>query len=205
MKEIFETIYKTGGWYSPESLSGVGSTVKATENIRKFLKEKFAGKKICDIPCGDFNWMKHIVDCFESYCGVDIVPHVIGSNTLHYAKGNVKFMTGDICTFNFSNIQADLLIVRDCLVHLSKDSILQALKNICSSTAEYALITHFTNERSFIEIQTGSWRPLNMCQPPLNLPEPIEVINEGWMDNDKVHSDKSMGLWKISEIRKTLA
>jgi hypothetical protein len=61
MKEIFTDIYKKNDWKNDESVSGNGSTLDATEGVRRELPRLFAKfhvKSLLDIPCGDCNWIK---------------------------------------------------------------------------------------------------------------------------------------------------
>jgi len=95
---------------------------------------------------------------------------------------------------------ADLILCRDCLVHLSYDDIRNALKNICSSNIRYLLTTTFPN-RENRDIETGQWRPLNLEAHPFFLPKPIAVINENCSESKGAYSDKSLALWDLSETR----
>ena len=62
--EIFDNIYEMNYWRNCESLSGDGSTLNYTENLRKQLPnliKAFSINTIYDAPCGDFNWMRGVV------------------------------------------------------------------------------------------------------------------------------------------------
>jgi hypothetical protein len=43
------------------------------------------------------------------------------------------------------------------------------------------------------------WRPLNLEIEPFNLGNPIEIISERTTEDPR-YADKSLGLWKISDI-----
>jgi hypothetical protein len=64
-----------------ESVSGHGSTIDATEGIRRELPKLFAKfhvKSLLDIPCGDCNWIKGwIWPSFDLYLGADIVDELV--------------------------------------------------------------------------------------------------------------------------------
>jgi hypothetical protein len=47
---------------------------------------------------------------------------------------------------------------------------------------------------------TGEWQPLNLEQEPFCLPPPIKLIAEGCTEVDGQYSDKSLGLWKVSDL-----
>ena len=92
-KERFDFIYNTNFWGSTESLSGGGSEIRNTGNIRKQIKDiinKYNIKKILDAPCGDFNWIKLIIDDWLEYIGADIVENLILKNINDYKSKNSK-------------------------------------------------------------------------------------------------------------------
>ena len=114
MKTVFDTIYETNKWNSKESISGVGSTLKKTQAIRKvlptFLKEKEI-VKLLDVPCGDFNWMKE-VDLGEThYIGGDIVEDLVNKTREKYANEKREFIKIDLVADELP--QADAILVRD--------------------------------------------------------------------------------------------
>ena len=205
MEEIFENIFLKKGWLAEGTLSGLGSTLKATEKIRSFFESQdISNINFCDIPCGDMHWMKEIYNKFKFYYGIDIVKPIIANNTLKYANSKAKFIHGDISSFDFTSVNINWIFTRDCLVHMSLQDIIKSLNNICKSKADKVFITHFANHRQFNDIQTGQWRPINFCQPPFNFEDPILIINENCKENDGAFNDKSMAIWSIEQIRKAL-
>ena len=63
-----------------ESLSSGGLEIRNTENIRNQIKNiinKYNIKKNLDAPCGDFNWVKLIIDDRLEYIGANIVENLI--------------------------------------------------------------------------------------------------------------------------------
>ena len=99
-KEVFTEVFTINDWSSTESHSGMGSTLQFTPNIRKelpLLWKAYGIKKILDIGCGDFNWMKEIVGSLDYYKGTDIVEAITNLNIERYEiKGNVEFETCNI-------------------------------------------------------------------------------------------------------------
>jgi hypothetical protein len=93
-----------------------------------------------------------------------------------------------------------MIIVRDCLVHLSYEDINSAIKNIKSSGSKYLLTTTFTNYHLNHDIVTGDWRPLNLQEKPFNFSSPILVINENCTEGNGEYKDKSMAMWDISKV-----
>ncbi|MEO6490246.1 MAG: hypothetical protein ABIO04_09925, partial [Ferruginibacter sp.] len=112
---------------------------------------------------------------------------------------NFKFQVLDLIIDQLP--QSDIIINRDCLVHLSFADIFSALKNIKSSGCKYLLTTTFTDHPKNTDIITGSWRTINLQQPPFNFPIPLLMINENCTESNGDYKDKSMGLWEISKIQ----
>lgn len=99
----------------------------------------------------------------------------------------------------------DLIFCRDCLVHLSLQDIWRSLHNVCASRSEYLLITTFTERVENHDIVTGRWRTLNLEAAPFVFPRPLRLIKEGCTEDDGVYADKALGLWRVADIRKSLA
>ncbi len=179
VEEIFTYIYKNNCWLSQESISGPGSELRVTHNMRQALTaliKRFGITAIADAPCGDLNWMKHvdIGDC--RYIGVDIVQELIENN---------KKLFGSTREFMHLNLiediieKVDLIICRDMLAHLTDEQIFKVLKNFKQSGAKYLLAT--TNLQSTGNTQisrAGDWRKLNLELPPFNFPRPLALIQE---------------------------
>jgi len=158
---------------------------------------------LLDIPCGDCNWIMHTqaVDSI-SYIGADIVPELISTNISRWTRPNVSF---EVLALVSSRLpRADLVLVRDCLVHLTLADGLRALQNICSSGSSYLLITTYPNRASNPDVPTGWWRPLNLERPPFSLPRPISLLNEQYTGDEGRYADKSLGLWHISDVCRAL-
>jgi len=202
-KKIFQEIYKKNIWGNSETVSGHGSTLTQTSEILKNLPDLFENYKIkslLDIPCGDFNWMKELKNDSIKYTGADIVDELIDNHiALHSGYG--KFLVLDICTSSLP--EADLILCRDCLVHLSFSKIFEAIKNIINSNAKYLLMTHFPKYRRNFNTVTGTWRALNFQKKPFNFPEPLEIISENPCYRTGKYSDKSLALWSIKELKKS--
>ena len=204
-EQIFTNIYNNNGFNGKESISGPGSDIYQTRIIIKEIPLLFKDYNIStmlDIPCGDFYWMKEIDLKDIEYIGADIVGELIKKNNKEYHKNNLQFKKLDLLKDSLPNV--DLIFTRDCLVHLSFEDIFNALTNICNSNSKYLLSTTFTERTNNNDIKTGQWRTLNLEVEPFFLPKPIKIINEGCTENEGIYSDKSLGFWKISDIRKSL-
>jgi len=55
----------------------------------------------------------------------------------------------------------DLILVRDCFIHLTFESVFAALANIAQSRIQYLLTTHSKDLEANVDIQTGSCRLVN--------------------------------------------
>jgi len=201
-KEVFTEIYKVNYWKSDESISGVGSESNQTRSIIKDIDRLLSEMKITsllDIPCGDFNWMKEVDLSKIDYVGADIVDELIYKNIRKYKhRKNLKFKVLNLISDTLP--KTDILILRDCLVHLSNKDIYSAIKNIKSSGSKYLLSTTFIDHQLNIDIVTGDWRPLNLQKHPFNFPSPILIINENCTEANGEYSDKSLALWDINKI-----
>jgi hypothetical protein len=200
-KKIFSEIKEKNAWGSSESVSGPGSALSQTQTLIAelpgLLKEKKI-KTLLDIPCGDFNWMKNIDLSDINYIGADIVDELIKENAEKYGTENIKFFMIDIV--NDILPKSDMVIVRDCLVHLSYRNIFKAVKNIKKSGSKYLLTTTFTGIGENQDIITGEWRPLNLQKKPFKFPQPEYIIAENCTEVDGKYNDKSMGLWDIKKL-----
>jgi len=200
-EEIFTGIYKSNIWLNEESVSGNGSSLEqANEIITKLpaILNKFGIKTLLDIPCGDFNWMRYVINEGINYTGVDIVEEIIDADNKKYALPNVKFIKADICKDVFD--KHDLVLCRDCLVHFSFDDIKQALANIKTSGSKYFMTTTFTEQKTNKDIHTGGWRPLNFEIEPFGLGAPVALLNEKCTEADNNFTDKCLAMWEVEKL-----
>lgn len=56
------------------------------------------------------------------------------------------------------------------------------------------------NRTENTELGKNFFRPINLQCAPFNLSEPLEIINESCTHADGEYSDKSLGLWRISDL-----
>lgn len=199
---IFTKIYKSNYWKSSESVSGTGSELIQTShlvvNLNQLLRE-FSIKSILDLPCGDFRWMKNVDLNGVHYLGGDIVEELIKKNKIEYEHINyVDFSVINLISDPLPKV--DLVIVRDCFVHLSFDDIFLSLNNLRKSGSKYLLTTVFTECGFNYDIATGDWRRLNFDIKPFFFPKPILIINEKCTEGGGRFKDKSMALWFIDDI-----
>lgn len=196
--QVFSDIYETNGWKNNESVSGHGSTLEATKEIREALPgliKRLQIQTLVDIPCGDMNWMSDVVLDKVSYFGADIVPEIIERNRSNYGSlDGIFFYVMDITSDPM--LPADLILCRDLLGHFSNADVRKALNNIKNSGAKYLLATTFPEHETSGDINTGEWRPINLASL-FGMPDPIELINENCTAGGGKFSDKSLGLWRL--------
>jgi hypothetical protein len=181
---------------NPETVSGPGSTLAATQAIRAALPTIIESYHICsvlDIPCGDFHWMKELDLSRVSYLGIDIVAELITENRKKYQRANIHFECGDLIKEVLQ--PADLFICRDWMTHFSFPLIRNALTNLVRSRSKYLLATTYPKVDVNEEIRTtGLFRPLNLQFLPFSFPEPLVSIEE------QAEFGKSVALWRVDTI-----
>lgn len=192
---VFSRIYEGNLWAASESRSGRGSTLERTTVIRSALPALLDGlgaQTLLDAACGDFNWMSRVDLGGVRYVGVDVVPRLIEENRRLHANEFREFRVADITRDPLPKV--DVILCRDCLIHHSLDDALAAVRNFRRSDSRYLLATTHTSVRENIDIQTGSWRSLNLRLPPFDFPEPSRLITE---DEE---SGKRVGLWELKSL-----
>jgi hypothetical protein len=201
-RDVFTRIYDNNSWKSSESVSGVGSETGQTGSLIKDLERLFDELHIgslLDIPCGDFGWMQKADLSKIRYTGADIVDKLIAANREVYKdRSNTEFLVLDL--INDPLPKCDMIMVRDCFVHLSFNDIFKALENIRSSGCRYLLTTTFPKQQVNYNIVTGQWRPINLQEKPFSFQPPAYVINENCTEDNGEYSDKSMALWEIKDL-----
>jgi hypothetical protein len=201
LQNKFTGFYNNNTFEGTESKSGEGSSLEQTKQIRQELPNLFNElqiKTFVDAPCGDHHWMKEIDLSNIKYTGIDIVEQIISLNNNICKADNKTFVCLDIV--NEIVPKVDLILCRDCLVHLSFEQAIKVLKNFKQSGSKYLLVTTFPGRAKNSDLKMKIWRTLNLEKEPFNLPEPIRLINEGCTEADMKFSDKSLGLWLLEQI-----
>lgn len=197
-QEIFETIWEENNWGSPESRSGAGSTLKATEHLRAELSKvttKLGIRTMLDAPCGDFNWMQHCQLGIDKYIGADIVPNMVSKLQLKYTSPSRSFIHLDITTDPLP--QTDALFCRDLFLHLSNEHIHRILDNYIKSNSRYLIASTYLDTRVNFDNFTGGVRMINLCLPPYSLPEPLTYI----VDRGEGPFERALGVWSREQVR----
>ena len=201
-RHVFTDIWRRRAWGSAESVSGEGSTLAQTDRLRAAIPEllrRRGVRTLLDAPCGDFHWMKemHLEDgVIERYVGVDVVREIVEENRArHGVLRRREFLSLDIARDPLP--RADLVLCRDCLVHLPLSTGVRVVENMRRSGARWLLATTYPNLLvANSNIRVGRWRPLDLTLPPYSLPPPEEMILEGCTEIHD-HPEKSLGLFRL--------
>jgi hypothetical protein len=205
VKEVFSDIHRRRAWGEAcESVSGPGSSVERTSAFRDDIAElvkEINARIVLDAGCGDYNWMRRLrLDLdLDHYIGIDVVAELISENQRSYENGRTSFHNIDFTKDKVS--RADLILSRDCLVHLPFEDIFRALRNFKESGSTYLLTTTFTSHEKNTDIQAGDWRRLNLQLPPFNFPPPIKLIDEKREIARGKFANKYLALWALEDIR----
>ncbi|GAB4385800.1 MAG: class I SAM-dependent methyltransferase [Elainellaceae cyanobacterium] len=200
MQRVFTHIRQVNLWQSAESASGRGSELSVTAALRANLTgliEKLSIQSILDAPCGDFNWMQHVSLSGVSYTGMDVVPEMVERNQSLHGTETIRFMAGDVTRDALPKV--DLILCRDCLVHLPLRDGCLALRNFKQSGSQYLLTTTYLSVTKNQDAPVGSWKPLNLYLPPFNLPPPLIMFSDP-SDDTGANPDKSLGLWDLQAL-----
>ena len=195
LETVFSEIYHKNLWQDPESVSGRGSTLAHAATIMAqlppLLKELNAGT-LLDAPCGDFNWMRYTKLGAVKYIGADIVPDLVARNRRLYGGEERTFVVLDVTKDRLP--AADVILCRDCLIHLSYARIHAAVANFKKSGAKHLLCTTHTSVRENRDCPDGGWRSVNLQVPPFNFPPPLKLIVEN------AELEKCLGVWRLDEL-----
>ena len=197
---VFRRIADENAWGDPTSVSGRGSNLVETTVIRReipLLLDRLGAQSLLDAPCGDFHWMAETELGAVDYVGVDLVPSVIKDCRERHASPRRSFAVSDLLTDPLP--RADVVLCRDCLVHLSYRHIHDAIANLKASGSTYLLTTTFPTHTRNLDIVTGRWRPVNLTLAPFGFPPPLETILEGSTEY-KETADKSLALWRLADL-----
>jgi SAM-dependent methyltransferase len=201
-QEVFSEVYDSHAWGSRESGSGTGSELRATGTIRDRLPDllsRLGAESLLDAPCGDWNWMQHVALPVKRYFGVDIVPAVIERNRTRFQNDERHFAVADLTRDPLP--RADVILCRDCLVHVSFQDIALILENFRRTGARWLLLSDYPEIRLNRNQFTGrAWRRLNFRLAPFHFPEPLERLADGGSVDPS-----RLSLWPLQELPRVRA
>jgi hypothetical protein len=173
-EQVFSQIYRNGVWgkdHLGQGTSGPGSNPKENMPFIEFLRDFLMDREIhsvVDIGCGDWALAREIHWADREYLGVDVVPELIAKNQTLYASDKIHFQHLDAGKEELPG--ADLLICKDVLQHLPLLKIFHILSQV--KKFKYALFVNgFSADDPLAnsDIQTGSYRPLDLAKAPFHL------------------------------------
>ena len=197
---VFQQIHSKQLWGRGESVSGGGSSLVQTARLIRTLPNLFSEfevRTILDIPCGDWNWMKEVDLSGVDYLGADVVDEIVENNR-RYERTGIRFARMNLLDDPLPRV--DLILTRDCLVHLTYAEISAAFRNMVSSGSRLLLTTTFPGRSPNRDVPTGRWRPLNLETAPFHLPPPTRYVFEWCTQGQGRYADKSLGLWSIESL-----
>ncbi len=193
------------GKYDPnvESQSGLGSYLVETVAIREqlpILVRELGVRTFLDAPCGDFNWMKETNLGVEKYIGLELSWENVQNNNARYAQPGREFVAGDVV---WSDLPAvDMILCRDCLVHLPFRGALMAIKNFKRSGSKYLVTTTYPTIAENSDCPFWGWRKLNLELPPFSLGKSMRLLEERGPRCEPGQDDhgKALGVWSIKDL-----
>ena len=208
-KQFFTVIYNEGLWHDEgrESRSGAGSTVEAAAPITREIPELLkllSVRSMLDIPCGDFTWMRNVELGQTDYLGADIVEHLVEINNREFGRPGRRFQVLDLITDDLPKVE--LVLCRDCFIHLTIPMILASINNMVKSGSTYLLTSNYpwraypSNDE--IDDLLFGGRRINLEIAPFEFPPPLHSIPEA--EKQAIAADKSLCLWKLDTLREPL-
>lgn len=197
---VFRRIYETAEWGSFESVSGPGSGLARTEDLRRELPAlltELGVRTLLDAGCGDFHWLQAAELPLRRYVGVEVVPELLAEVAHRHKRPGRRFVRADITRDRLP--RADLVLCRDVLIHFPDEDVVRALANFARTGARWLLATTFVERPRNDPIELGGWRTLNLEAPPFRLPPPARLVLDLPLVDRELYLDKRLGLWELQD------
>ena len=141
---------KRGHGYSKE-LSGASKKLKTQiKSQEQKMVEKLADIKfnsILEVGCGTGRILKLLNKNFNCVImGVDFSQSMLDSSRLNLNDESVKLVKAPAQDLPFENNSFDVVITSEVLMHIPKENIKEAVKEICRVSSKYVVITEFYKE-----------------------------------------------------------
>ena len=174
-EEAFTRIYDHATWgrnSEGRGYSGGGSLVSNAQPYMDFVEDFIKQhniKTVVDVGCGDWEFSRHMDWNGVTYTGYDVVKSVIERDIQRFGSPTVRFVHANFLKEDLP--QADLLLCKDVLQHLSNNDILLFIPQL--TKYRFCLITNETTPGSFTgdnaDIRPGGGRKLDLSKPPFFL------------------------------------
>src|SRR5258708_5382105 len=112
-EQTFTRIYRNNRWGGVESASGRGSDPDQTTRIIRDLPTLLRAleiRRLLDIPCGDYRWMRRVNLGKIDYVGADVVEALVADNRLRFAGAPIRFEQLNVITDPLPRV--DLVLCR---------------------------------------------------------------------------------------------
>ena len=197
LADRFTEAFEQNTWQDGESVSGPGSTLRYTSELRATLPAMIRAlgcASMLDAPCGDFNWMKAVDLSGIAYTGADIVPGMIAG--LQAAHPQHSFICLDLTKDAMP--RADFVMIRDVLFHLSNADVVRVLQNFVQSGSAWLATSHSFDVTEMVDVVSGptTFRPVNLTTPPFLFAQPDHVLK----DYAPGFLPRWMGIWPRAAI-----
>lgn len=179
LAERFTEAFEQNVWQDDESVSGAGSTLTYTSELRTTLPAMIAAlgcRSMLDAPCGDFNWMKELDLSGVAYTGADIVAPMIEGLRSEWPQHS--FLCLDITKDPMP--KADFVLIRDVLFHLSNLDIVRVLENFVNSGSAWLATSHSFHVAEMADVVSDptTFRPVNLMTPPFYFAPPDHMLKD---------------------------
>jgi hypothetical protein len=91
--------------------------------------------------------------------------------------------------------QADTILCREVLFHLSFADIWRLVENVRRSRSSLLIATNDNSLKYNADILTGDFRMLNLHKAPFFFPSPAQSIRD-----DSVLPDRTLSVWKVADL-----
>jgi len=190
-KDVMNQIYDLHLWGGKDFdfYSGFGShdahiVEPYLEAVSTFLQSYNNSLAVCDLGCGDFNIGKQLTQYTKKYIGIDIVDNLIKRNKKRFKADNLEFHCLDIVEDELP--QADCIILRQVLQHLSNAEILKVVQKLSNYNhvilTEHLPIGNFEPNKDIISgqgIRIKKQSGVDVLVEPFNLKvKDTKILNE---------------------------
>ena len=155
---------------------GLVKTIKFDKKNSKYVGDPINAVKIFnDFQADELIFLDIEATLQKRTISLDIVKNIIDKNNELFASNKVKFEVADICMDKIP--PCDLIMIRDCMFHLSYYDINKLLNNLERTEYKYLLTTTHSTENNFInkDIITGDFRLIDLFSKPLNFNEQLVI------------------------------
>ncbi len=127
------------------------------------------------------------------YAGIDIVHDVVERNNALYRSEQRSFRLMDATRDPLP--QADTILCREVLFHLSFADIWRLVENVRNSGSSFLIATNDNDLRYNADILSGDFRMLNLRKAPFHFPSPAQLIPD-----NGILPDRTLSAWKVADL-----